>query len=148
MSRGQVQLGVRSERIFKDLADRIIPAGGPDYPGAADIGLTDTMLKQVKGIPFARRGLLTVLWLWNISPFFFSLKFKPFSRLSANEQTMYLESWERSRFMLRRFAFMGLKALFMAFFYNDPRIWEKIGYKEECLQKVSGEEAEGIEVAP
>jgi hypothetical protein len=147
MSEGQIQLGARTERIFKDLAERIIPSGGPDYPGAGDIGLTDMMLKQMGEIPYARVGLLAVIWLWEVSPFFFSLKFKPFSRLSADEQSMYMEKWERSRFMWRRFAILGLNAIFRVFFYNDPRIWEKIGYAEECLQKVSVNEDEGSEVA-
>ena len=146
MSQGKSYLGPRTQRIFKDLAERIIPSGGPDYPGAGDIGLPDNILAMLSDIRLAKAGLSAVIWMWELSPLFFSFKFKPFSRLSADEQTSYLENWDKSRFMLRRLALLGLKAVFMAFFYSDPRIWEKIGYKEECLQKVSGNEGEGSEV--
>jgi hypothetical protein len=146
MSQNRSKLGPRTERIFKDIAERIIPSGGPDYPGAGDVGLADNIVGQLSGIPFARFGLSAVVWLWEISPFFFSLKFKPFSRMSPEDQTRYMEKWEKSRFMLRRLSLIGLKALFMMFFYSDPRIWEKIGYTEECLQKSGEDQGRGSEV--
>jgi hypothetical protein len=146
MTEGMSKLGPRTMRIFKDFAERIIPSGGPDYPGAGDVGLTDFILAQIGSMKGARQGLAAVLWLWEVSPFFFSLKFKPFTRLSADEQTIYLEKWDRSRLVFKRLAVLGMKAVFMAFFYSDPRIWDKIGYKEECLQKVTGSEGELSEV--
>ncbi len=142
MSQVENSYGPRTQRIFRDLAERIIPSGGPDYPGAGDLGLTDFMLSSLGNIPVAKRGLAVVWWGWEISPIF-SRKLRPFTRLSPEEQTEFLEGCEKSRISVRRWSLVLLKAIFMAFFYSDPRVWEKIGYTEECLYKPGSEAVQG-----
>lgn len=121
-------------KILEDLAECIIPSGGPDYPGSRDVGLVESLVEGFSRFKYGVLGLKVVAWLWQISPFLFSFKFRSFTSLSKEEQTRYLESWEKSKIMSRRFALMGTKALFMAGFYNNPMVWEKMGYEPGCFK--------------
>jgi hypothetical protein len=122
-------VGERTRKILDDLAERMIPSGSIDYPGARDIGLVDKTLELAQTrIPMGVFMLKALAWLWELSPFFW-MRFKLLTKMAPEEQIEYLECWEKSRFMLRRWILLGLKAVFMAVFYNDPLIWEKIGYK-------------------
>jgi len=121
-------VGERTRKILEDLAERMIPSGGIDYPGARDIGLVDKVLVLADTkIPMGVLGLKALAWYWELSPFFW-LRFKMLTKMSPEEQISYFESWENSRFMFRRWILLGLKAMFMGVFYNEPVIWEKIGY--------------------
>jgi len=121
-------VGERTRKILEDLAERMIPSGGIDYPGARDIGLVDKILVLADTrIPMGILGLKALAWYWEFSPFFW-LRFKVLSKMSPEEQISYFESWEKSRFMFRRWILLGLKAMFMAVFYNEPVIWKKIGF--------------------
>jgi len=133
MSSPSSPLSPRLSKVLEDLAERIIPSGGPDYPGARDVGLPDKMLDMVAGFPGAMPGFKLILWMWELSPFFYTLKFRPFSRLSPEAQNEFLEGYEKSWFYFRRITLTLLKILFMARFYTDPHIQEKMGYTEGCL---------------
>lgn len=129
-------LSPRLRKVLEDMAERIIPSGGPDYPGAREVHLADQVIEMIHGFPGAMSGFRAALWLWELSPLFLSFRFRTFSRLSPEAQNRYLESWEKSRFFFRRAALTGLKGLFMVRFYADPRVQERIGYLEGCLQPV------------
>jgi hypothetical protein len=129
-------VGERTRKILEDLAERMIPSGGLDYPGARDIGLVDKLLARAGRYRFEVFALKAMAWLWEISPLF-HLKFKLLSQMNPQEQIQYFEGWENSRFMVKRYILIGLKAPFMAVFYNEPAIWEKIGFAPgNCYEKV------------
>jgi hypothetical protein len=134
MPAGNGGLSPRLRKVLEDMAERIIPSGGPDYPGARDVHLADQVIEMIQSFPGAMRGFRAALMLWELSPLFLSFRFRTFSRLSPEGQNHYLESWEKSRFFFRRAALTGLKGLFMVRFYGDARVHEKIGYREGCLQ--------------
>lgn len=129
-------VGEHTRKILEDLAERMIPSGGPDYPGARDIGLADKLIGRTQKSWFRVLALKVLAWLWEISPL---LHFKPrlLSQMSPEEQIKYFETWENSRFLLKRYILVGLKALFMAVFYNELAIWEKIGFTPgDCYEKI------------
>ncbi len=127
------KLGPRTFDILNQLSEQIIPSGDETYPGTKEIDLPSIIIDRFGNIPVGLPALKTVIWWWELSPFINSLAFKRFSKMSSEQQIRYMEGWECSRFYIKRMAFIGIKALFMIYFYNDPIIWEKIGYKEECL---------------
>ena len=128
-------VGERTRKILEDLAERMIPSGGLDYPGARDIGLVDKLLALAEKSRFGTFGLKVMAWLWEISPLL-HFKFRFLTQMSPQEQIKYFEGWENSRFMVKRFLLIGLKAPFMAVFYNEPTVWEKIGFAPgDCYEK-------------
>ena len=72
--------------------------------------------------------------MWEFSPIW-SGRWARFSSLSLEDRVRVLEGWENSRLSVRRMALFGLKALFMAAFYNNPEVWPHIGYQEGCLSE-------------
>jgi len=133
MKSGKELLSPRLRKVLEDMAERLIPSGGPDYPGARDVHLADQIVEMINNLRGVRSGFRALLWFLEISPLF-SLQFKTFSRLSPEGQNRFFESMEKSRLFFRRAGLTMLKGLFMVRFYADPRVLEKIHYAEGCLQ--------------
>jgi len=127
-----VRLSPRTRRVVTALMDTIIPSEGPARPGATDVNLVDRLMDWLMGMVGTVAPLLIVCWLWEFCPLW-SGRLARFSSLSLEDRTGILEQWENSRRPLRRLALFGLKALFMAAFYNNPAVWPAIGYQEGCL---------------
>ncbi len=123
-----------TRKVMESLAATIIPSEGPDRPGAEDIGLVDVLLDWLGNFPGGRTGFVVYCWMWELFPFF-TFKFSRLSRLSEEKRVRFFEKRERSRFYTVRMAFILLKAIFMAGFYNQRRVWEHIGYVEGCLSE-------------
>lgn len=121
-------IGKRTLKILEDLAEALIPSGGPDYPGARDIGLVEKLIERVSIFPRALTALKIFAWAWEFAPLCF-LKFRLFTWMKPEKQLKFLEAWEKSRLMSRRWLIMLTKGIFMAGFYNQPLVWEKIGYE-------------------
>lgn len=130
--KGQVKLSGPSRRVMESLASTIIPSEGPERPGADEVGLVDLLLEWLSAFPGGKPGFVLYCWLWEFSPVL-SFKMSRFSRLPLEKRIQILEKRESSRFYTVRMAFLLLKGLFMAGFYNQPPIWEHIGYVEGCL---------------
>lgn len=131
-SKRAVKVSSSSRRIVTAIAQAIIPSEGPDRPGAEELELVDRLIEWLSTMRGAPRAFILVCRLWEFSPFLKG-KFSRFSRLPLEQRTEVLEKFERSRFYLIRMAFLGLKAVFMASFYNTPRVWPLIKYEEGCL---------------
>ena len=117
--------------ILSTFARVIIPRGGSFALGADDINLGDRVADYLGRFPrLVHIGYRLLLHLANISAFFFT--FRPFTRLSPEKQTKFLESWETSRIFARRGIFIPLKMPIMMVFYGDPRVQQVIGYQPEC----------------
>ena len=133
MAGGKQLLSPRLRKVLEDMAERIIPSGGPEYPGAREFNLPDKVIAMFQAFSGGMMALRGVLWAWELLPLFF-FKFRTFSGLAPEAQVKFLEGWEKSGFFLRRAALTGLRAMFMAPFYGDPEVHKKIGYADGCLQ--------------
>lgn len=118
----------RTRKILEELAERIIPSGGVEYPGAKELAVVDRLIERASRIPGMFLALKIFAWSWELAPVWF-FRFSLFTWMSPERQNRFLESFEKSRFLVKRWAIMGCKAVFMAVFYNQPLVWEKIGYK-------------------
>lgn len=123
-----------TRRVMEAMADTIIPSGGPDQPGALDLDLVDSLLEFMGQFPLGPRLFVIIFWMWEFCPIW-SGRPARFSRLSGEERTRVLEDWELSRFSARRWTFMLFKSVLMATFYNNPRVWPHLGYKEGCMSQ-------------
>jgi len=133
MAGGKQLLSPRLRKVLEAMAERMVPSGGPDYPGSQEFNLPDKVIAMFKIFPAGLLALRAVLWTWELMPLFF-FKFRTFSGLAPEAQVKFLEGWEKSRIFLRRAALTGLKAMFVVPFYGDPEIHKRIGYTDGCLQ--------------
>lgn len=127
-----VKMSAATRRVMEALAETIIPSEDPDRPGALEMKLADRLMAFVSQFPGGRSLLIFVCWMWEFSPLQVGT-FQRFSSLSLAERTLVLEDFEKSALSLRRLALLGLKAVLMASFYNNPAVWPYIGYQEGCL---------------
>ena len=123
----------RQYKILSAFADRIIPRGGAFALGALDVGVSESVDRMLSNFDRTiQKGLRMLLMLIEYSTFFFTRKFRPFTRLSPEDQDSYLKSWEVSRFYLRRSSFLVLKMLCLTIFYSDERVEKDVGYEPAC----------------
>ncbi len=128
-----VVLTPREYKILSAFADRIIPRGGAFALGALDVGVAESVDRMTSNFDRTiQKGLRMLLLLIEYSTFFFTRKFRPFSRLSPEDQDRYLKGWEGSRFYLRRSSFLVLKMLCLSIFYSDERVEKDVGYVPAC----------------
>jgi hypothetical protein len=130
--KNNTKISPASKTVIETIAETIIPSEGPDRPGAMDIGTVPKLIDNLAEFNGAHRLLIIACWFWEFSPFI-SGKFSRLSKLTPTGREEVLGKWENSHFAVKRFALVGLKAVFMAAFYNSPEIWEKIGYEQGCL---------------
>ncbi len=112
--------------IFLALAGRIVPAEGGE-PGAkaeSTLRTAEAFLADQDEGTRAKLGMLLTVFEWTAI-----LRFgRPFTRLSAAKQDIYLRAWESSRYQLFRFGFASLRNLVLVSFYTQPSSWPSIGY--------------------
>ncbi|UCD83764.1 MAG: gluconate 2-dehydrogenase subunit 3 family protein [Deltaproteobacteria bacterium] len=126
-------LNTREYKILSALTDRFIPRGGAFALGALDVGVAEAIDRMVSNLDRTMQtGLRMLLLLIEYSTFIFTRRFKPFTRLSPENQDKYLEGWESSRFYLRRFPITFLKLMCMSIFYSDERVEKDVGYEPAC----------------
>jgi hypothetical protein len=133
MAVGKQLLSPRLGRVLEDLAERMVPSGGPDNPGAREFNLPDKVIAMFQAFSGGIPALRAVLWAWELLPLL-CFKFRTFSGLAPEAQVKFLEGWEKSRISLRRVALTGLKAVVVAPFYGDPEVQKRIGFADGCRQ--------------
>jgi hypothetical protein len=84
----------------------------------------------------AQRQLRTMLRLFEHGTYLFDLQRKRFTRLSGEQQDLYLRGWMNSTLGIRRAVFRAIKALVALGFYQDPRVWRRLGYDGPWLGRV------------
>ncbi|TMA35649.1 MAG: FAD-binding protein [Deltaproteobacteria bacterium] len=126
MTRGEV-------RTLTSVAEAIIPRGGDFALGAADVGLGERATAWMERLPAsARRQLRVLLRAWEAGPLA-SRHVRPFSRLSPEARTAWIETCAESRAPWRRVPLVLLKMLVLAAFTADPRVEAALGYTYDCL---------------
>ncbi len=144
-----VLLALRRARPASADGARSVPAPGSldDAHAATLEAFCDRAITPADGAPTAREarlalridhelGLLSPAFVGDLRDALTLLeysgvlegKFRPFSRLGAEDQDDVLRGMMRSRLPWRRSAFLGLKQLAVFFYYADDRAWPRIGY--------------------
>jgi len=127
------------------IADRVIVPGA-DGPTARD---ARTARRIDRELAFNEGTLVddvrAALALMEYGPFL-DLRWRPFTRLAADEQDAYLRASAESRWTLRRNALNGLRFLCLFFYYTDDRTWPAIGYGGPMVERKLPEAANAREV--
>lgn len=84
----------------------------------------------------AQRQLRTMLRVFEHGTYLFDLQRKRFTKLSADQQDLYLRGWMSSTLGVRRTVFRAIKALASFGMYPDPRVWRRLGYDGPWLGRV------------
>ena len=120
-----------SEReVLAALAARMVETGDPRAPALADTRALEVIDSACAALaPEVTELLPLALRLFEWWPFLFELRFRRFSDLSPEEQDASLEGWMRSRFALRRTAFLALRNLSLLGWWSQEETWPLIGYR-------------------
>lgn len=132
----------RAQRqTLEALATTLLPSGVSEAPGAADVQLTDRLVRQLDGYDRATRGLVKAM----ISGFdlmgLLSKQLRPFHRMSQEQRNAFLESLETGGIAIRRDLTVGLKALISLAYFSTPEVEKTIKYDGLPLVPVTHEKA-------
>jgi choline dehydrogenase-like flavoprotein len=130
----------RAQRQTLDaLATTLLPSGVAAAPGAADVDLTERLLRQLDGYDRGTRGLIRLM----ISGFDMmgvaSKQMRPFHRMSQAQRDAFLQSLESGGLSIRRDLTVGLKALISLAYFSTPEVEKTIKYDGLPLVPVSHE---------
>lgn len=119
-------LPLREYVVLASVARRLVP-GGPDHPGAGELGVARRLDRELVHHPGKLRSdlcdaLRLVEW-WPLAT-----RFTAFTRLAAEQQDAELAGMAASRWAPRRSAFQGLRFLVMFMHYSQEPAWVGIGY--------------------
>ncbi len=119
-------LPLREYAVLRTLANRLVP-GGPDHPGALELGVPARVDRELGFHPQrlrddVRDALRLVEW-WPLLT-----RFARFTTLDPEDRDAELTAMMQSRLAVRRSAFQGLKFLVLFFHYAQEPAWQGIGY--------------------
>lgn len=141
--------GERPTRVLDDserellaaIAERMVDTGEPSAPALRDTKALDAMEQALASLePALLDQLRWALWLLDVWPALFDLRFTRFRTLSAQEQDASLEGWRSSSWPARRRVFYALRNLAMLGYWSQPETWRLIGYGGPWLDKPAGGE--------
>ncbi len=115
--------------ILTQIVERMVDSEQPAAPRVRDTDAVATIDALCGSLdPSVTQPLPTLLRVVDYAPFVFDLSFKRFTRMTPKEQDASLTGWMRSRFALRRVAFMALRNLSFLGYYSQEETWPLIGY--------------------
>jgi len=115
-------------RQLRALCDAIIPSGGTIPEGALDVGVPERLEEWLgRFTPQARRLVRAMLGGYSLTPLL-SSRPRPFARLDGGERERWAAESDRSRFRLRREAFVGLHTLVTIAYASAPQVRDRLGY--------------------
>jgi len=129
----------RERAVLRAVVARMVETGDPRAPALDDTDAVATIERACAGLaPDLTDPLPWALRLVEWWPFLFELRLQPFTSLSDAEQDASLEGWMRSRFGLRRLAFLALRNLAMLGWWSQEATWPLIGYRGPLLEGARG----------
>jgi hypothetical protein len=121
--------------ILTQIVERMVDSEQPEAPRVRDTDAVATIDALCGSLdPSVTQPLPTLLRVVDYAPFVFDLSFKRFTRMTPEEQDASLTGWMRSRFALRRTAFMALRNLSFLGYYSQEETWPLIGYGGPLLR--------------
>lgn len=127
----------REYAIMNAAAERLMGASGVVGSSAEQIDVAAHVDALVADWDSEAQGQLRImLRVFEHGTYLFDLQRKRFTRLSAGQQDQYLAGWMNSTLGARRIVFRALKTLAAGGFYQDPRVWPRIGYEGPWLGRV------------
>ncbi|MFH1130907.1 MAG: hypothetical protein V1754_06200 [Pseudomonadota bacterium] len=129
--KGPGHLSNKARRILRILISVIIPRND-EINLALEQEMVDFVDSYIVHFPRILRFLFPFgLYLLEYGTWFFCFSWRKFSKLSPERRALYIDGWAKSRFLLKRELFKGIKGLALLAFYSQPRIAEILGYRCE-----------------
>lgn len=136
-------LSRRELGVLTSLAERVVAASA-GAPSAVDTRVArriDRELAILGGrVASDVRAALTLI---EYGPWF-DMQLSRFTALDHAAQDDFLRGCERSRWLVRRQAYAGLRLLCLFFYYSDDRTWTSIGYAGPTIVRKLPEAANAI----
>jgi hypothetical protein len=127
------------QEILTQIVERMVDSDQPGAPRVRDTRTILTIDALCSSLdPSITQPLPTLLHVVDYAPFVFDLRFERFTHLAPAEQDASLDGWMRSRFALRRQAFMALRNLSFLGYYSQEETWPGIGYAGPLLRQKPG----------
>lgn len=123
------------QEILTQVTERMVDSDAPGAPRVRDTATIATIDALCASLdPSITAPLPTLLRVVDYAPFVFDLHFTRFTRMTPAEQDASLAGWMRSRFALRRQAFLALRNLALLGYYSQDETWPMIGYAGPLLR--------------
>ena len=101
--------------------------------GAEDTGslrIAEGILDYIATLPAPiQKDIRRLIFLFEYLPPLVIFRLRRFSRLTPEDQNVYIEAWGTSRIRLLRTGFRVLKNLSVSTYYQNPATWKAIGYQ-------------------
>jgi hypothetical protein len=135
-------LQVLARREYATLAASALamfPQGGAVPPSGVDAGIPEFVDRYlVTSSPRIRRLMRLLFFLIEHASLFFPAGgrggLRRFSALSFEQQSAYLQSWERSRLYPRRIVFLSLRAILSMGYFADPAVLQALGLAPRAIE--------------
>jgi hypothetical protein len=126
----------REREILTAVVARMVATGDPRAPALGDTRALEVIDRTCAELaPEVTELLPLALRLFEWWPFLFELRFRRFSDLEPEAQDASLEGWMRSRFAVRRTAFLALRNLALLGWWSQEETWPLIGYRGPLLEQ-------------
>lgn len=121
--------------ILTQIVERMVDSGDPRAPRVRDTRTVETIDALCSTLdPSITQPLPVLLRAVDWAPFVFDLRFARFTTMDAPDQDASIDGWMRSRFALRRQAFLALRNLAFIGYYSQEETWPLIGYSGPLLR--------------
>ncbi len=143
---GPRALSRRRFRTLAKFAEALSPPGGSIPSSASDVHVAERI--DVAAAEFdraVRKRLAILLTVWEWLPLF-SRHLRPFSRLSLQARTAFLERTSRSRVAFRRQPFTFLKLACFNQWASTPPVEEAIGFTYSCVTRDPPRDGAALEI--
>lgn len=132
--------GPRETEILTQLVERLVDSGRPDAPAVRDTAAIATIDGLCRGLDPALTGALpAAIRLFEWGPLLFDGRLGRFTGLDHAAKDASLRGWMRSRFALRRQAFLAIRNLALLGYYSQDETWPLLGYAGPLLGRSRGE---------
>lgn len=122
-------LGDHPYRTLSAVARTLLPAGGAFPPGAADVDLARAFDEYLADEPEANVGDLTMALHWlELGPVLYDWRLATFSNLDDDERFEHWQTWTVAEDLDRRKVSIAFRKFVYLVFYDQPIVWEHIGY--------------------
>jgi choline dehydrogenase-like flavoprotein len=143
---GPRTLSKRRYRTLAAFCDALIPAGGTIPYSASDVAVAPRVdAGAAKFDPVVRKRFERLLQAWEWLPVF-SRHLRPFSRLSSQSRTAFLERASRSHLAIRRQPFTFLKLACLNQWASTPPVEEAIGFTYSCVTRDPPRDGAALEI--
>lgn len=111
------------QAVVAACADTLFPPDGPISVSGTEAGLVGYVGTYVSGMPWARRALIRLLFLFiQLSPWLFGPRRSRFTRLSPADRQRALEEMAASTLYFRRIAFLSMRAIMTMGYFACPHV--------------------------